>query len=45
VGRDTDAQFGLGLGGDFRLSRRFDARLSIGVGDLDGIAIGAVWIH
>jgi hypothetical protein len=45
VGRNTDAQFGLGIGGDFRLSRRFDARLSIGVGDLDGIAIGAVWIH
>ena len=44
-GRDTDARFGLGLGGDFRLSRVFDARLSIGVGDLDGIAIGAVWIH
>ena len=45
LGRNTDAQFGMGLGGDFRLSRRFDARVSIGVGDLDGIAIGAVWIH
>jgi len=45
IGRDTDTQFGLGLGGDFRLSRRFDARVSIGVGDRDGIAIGAVWIH
>ena len=44
-GRDTDAQFGLGLGGDFRLSRVFDARVSIGLGDLDGIAIWAVWIH
>lgn len=45
TGRDTDANFALGLGGDFRLSRAFDARVSIGVGDLDGIAIGAVWVH
>ena len=38
-------QFALGLGVDFRLSRRFDARLSGGIGDLEGISIGAAWIH
>lgn len=45
TGRSTDAKFALGLGGDFRLSRVFDARVSVGVGDLDGVAIAAVWIH
>jgi len=44
-GRDTDVRFGLGLGGDFRLSRVFDARITIAVGDLDGIGVGAVWVH
>ena len=38
-------QFSLGLGVDFRLSPRFDARLSGGIGDLEGISIGAAWIH
>ncbi|HEX9579923.1 MAG TPA: hypothetical protein VF970_02335 [Gemmatimonadales bacterium] len=44
-GRDTDALFAVGVGGDFRLSRRFDARLSLGFGDLEGISIAAVWIR
>lgn len=43
--RDDHVQFGLGLGVDFRLSPRFDARLSGGIGDLEGISIGAAWIH
>jgi len=38
-------QFALGLGVDFRLSPRFDARLSGGIGDLEGISIGAAWLH
>jgi hypothetical protein len=38
-------QFALGLGADFRLSRRFDARLSAGLGDDEGVSIGAVWVH
>lgn len=38
-------QFALGLGVDFRLSRRFDARLGGGIGDLEGISIAAAWIH
>ena len=37
--------FALGLGADFRLSRRFDARLSAGIGDVEGISFGAVWVH
>jgi len=41
----SDVQFALGLGGDFRLSRRFDARLSVGFGDIDGVSFGAVWVH
>jgi hypothetical protein len=43
--RDTDVIFAIGVGGDFRLSRRFDARVSLGFGDLDGISIAAVWIR
>lgn len=38
-------QFALGLGADFRLTRRFDARLSAGLGDDEGVSIGAVWVH
>lgn len=38
-------QFALGLGTDFRLSRRFDARVSAGLGDDEGVSIGAVWVH
>jgi hypothetical protein len=38
-------KFALGLGADFRLSRRFDARLSAGLGDNEGVSIGAVWVH
>jgi hypothetical protein len=37
--------FTLGLGADFRFGRTFDARLSAGLGDLDGVSIGAVWVH
>src|SRR5690348_17591824 len=29
-------------GADFRLTRRFDARLSAGIGDIEGISIGAI---
>jgi hypothetical protein len=38
-------RFTLGLGGDFRLSRVFDARISAGLGDAEGVSIGAVWVH
>jgi hypothetical protein len=44
-GGSTDVNFALGLGGDFRLSKVFDARVSVGIGDIEGIGISAVWIH
>lgn len=37
--------FTLGLGADFRLSPRFDARVSAGLGDLEGVSLSAVWVH
>ena len=42
---NSDFRFALGLGGDFRLSSRFDARLSAGLGDLEGVSLSAVWVH
>lgn len=41
----SDFLFALGLGADFRLSPRFDARISAGLGDLEGVSISAVWVH
>ena len=41
----TDFHFTLGLGADFRLSSRFDARISAGVGDVEGVSLSAVWVH
>ena len=41
----SDLLFALGLGADFRLSPRFDARVSAGLGDLEGVSISAVWVH
>lgn len=35
----------LGFGADFRLSRLFDLRVSVSVGDVEGIAFSAVWVH
>lgn len=37
--------FGLGLGADFRLSNTFDVRASVGIGDIEGFAVSAVWVH
>jgi hypothetical protein len=41
----SDVLFVLGLGADFRLSPRFDARISAGLGDLEGVSLSAVWVH
>lgn len=38
-------RFDLGLGSDFRLSRVFDVRLSAALGDIEGVSVGAVWVH
>jgi hypothetical protein len=45
VDRGSSALFALGLGSDFRLSRTFDLRVSAGLGDVEGVSIGAVWVH
>jgi hypothetical protein len=42
---ETDFNFALGLGADFRLSPRFDARISAGLGDLEGVSLSFVWVH
>jgi hypothetical protein len=41
----TDLIFALGLGADVRLTRSFDARVSVGLGDVEGVSLGAVWVH
>jgi len=41
----SDFLFALGLGADFRLTPRFDARISAGLGDLKGVSLSAVWVH
>jgi hypothetical protein len=41
----TDVLFAFGFGADFRLSSALDARVSVGLGDVDGVALGAVWVH
>lgn len=45
VDHGSDVLFALGLGADFRLSRTFDLRLSAGLGDVEGVSLGAVWVH
>ena len=45
AGNGGHVDFDLGLGADFRLTRRFDARISAGIGDIQGISLGAVWVH
>ncbi len=45
AGDGSDFLFDLGLGADFRLSPTFDARISAGLGDLEGVSLSAVWVH
>jgi hypothetical protein len=44
-GDDSDAIFALGLGVDFKLSSRFDLRITGGIGDIEGIGIGFAWVR
>jgi hypothetical protein len=41
----TDLNFSVGLGGDFRLSKAFDARVGVGLGDIQGVSVSAIWVH
>lgn len=45
AGDFDDVIFSMGFGADFRLTRVFDLRVSAGLGDLDGISVGAVWVR
>ncbi|HEV8265801.1 MAG TPA: hypothetical protein VGQ06_12710 [Gemmatimonadales bacterium] len=42
---NSEVKFALGLGADFRLTPRFDARIGAGLGNLEGVSISAVWVH
>ena len=44
-GGSTSLNFALGLGADVRLSKVFDLRVSVGLGDIRGAAFSAVWVH
>jgi hypothetical protein len=44
-GGDSDLDFALGLGVDIRFSRNLAARVSGGIGDLDGVGIGLTYIR
>ena len=45
AGDASGTDFGLGLGADFRFTPRFDGRVSAGLGDVDGVSLGFVWLH
>lgn len=46
---DIDAndtiQFGLGFGADFKLGESVDLRTSLGLFDIEGLAVSVVWVH
>ena len=42
---DDHTRFALGLGADFRFTPRFEGRFSAGLGDLEGVSLGFVWVH
>jgi hypothetical protein len=39
----SDVLVALGLGGDLRLSRRFEIRVGVGIGDIDNFSVGAAY--
>ncbi len=42
---NTDFIYALGLGTDVRFGGALDARLGVGLGDVQGVSLGAVWVH
>jgi hypothetical protein len=42
---EDHVEFSLGLGADFRFTPRFDGRLAAGLGDVEGVSLGFVWVH
>jgi hypothetical protein len=41
---NTDVIYTMGLGADLRMGT-VDARLGMGLGDVQGVSLGAVWVH
>jgi hypothetical protein len=44
-GHGSDLLVSVGFGVDIRLGRSYDIRVSGGIGDIDGIAIGCAWLR
>jgi hypothetical protein len=44
-GGNTELNFSVGLGGDFRRSKAFEARVGVGLGDIEGVSVSAIWVH
>lgn len=44
-GEDAALDVALGIGVDIRFGGNFDVRVSGGIGDIDGVAIGLVWVR
>jgi hypothetical protein len=44
-GEDAALDVALGVGVDIRFGGNFDVRVSGGIGDIDGVAIGLVWVR
>ena len=44
-GEEGALDVGVGLGVDIRFGKTFDVRVSGGLGDIDGVAVGLVWVH
>jgi hypothetical protein len=44
-GDDIELLFTLGLGADVRVSRVLDLRVGIGLGDIEGVSLSAVWVR
>ena len=42
---DTGLIYAMGLGADVRFGGAFNARMGIGLGDVEGVSLGAVWVH
>lgn len=41
----TNVIYTLGLGTDLHMGGAFNARLGVGVGDVEGVSLGAAWVH
>ncbi len=41
----SDVLVALGLGGDLRLSRRFEIRVGVGIGDIDNFSVGVAYVR